>query len=197
MTKRGAAAAAFMAAAAVGVGIVVTGPASGAVVPQARATLVNTAGDVVGEVVFKGHGSHANLVEVDVTAPAAPGLGAFHGFHVHTVGNCNPTPSGSSNVPFGSAGGHWNPGAATHGAHAGDMPSLLFTADGTAHATFETDRFDVDSLLDAGGDGAAVILHAGADNFANVPPAYGAANATTLATGDAGPRYACGVITEP
>ena len=58
--------------------------------------------------------------------------------------------------------------------------------------TFETDRFTVDQLFDA--DGSAIIVHANADNYANIPAVYGAPNATTLSTGDAGARFACGLI---
>jgi Cu-Zn family superoxide dismutase len=85
-----------------------------------------------------------------------------------------------------------------HGDHAGDMPPLLVTADGDAWATFVTDRFTLDELRDA--DGSAVMVHAGRDNLANIPPErYSAAgvpgpDATTLMTGDAGARVACGVI---
>ncbi len=39
----------------------------------------------------------------------------FHGFHVHETGRCE-RPS------FTSAGGHFNPTGAPHGAHAGDLP---------------------------------------------------------------------------
>jgi Cu-Zn family superoxide dismutase len=126
-------------------------------------------------------------------------LGDFHGFHVHTTGVCTPAPSGATNVPFGSAGGHWNPTGAGHGSHTGDLPSVLVQADGRAHQELDTDRFDVQELLDA--DGSAVILHAGRDNFANIPAAYSSGeppvpgpNAATLSTGDAGGRYACGVV---
>jgi Cu-Zn family superoxide dismutase len=98
-------------------------------------------------------------------------------------------------VPFGSAGGHWNPTGVNHGSHLGDLPSALMTAEGETYAEFETDRFNVVDLLDTAGDGSAVVLHAGADNFANIPLVpYGEANAATLATGDAGGRYACGVV---
>ena len=69
---------------------------------------------------------------------------------------------------------------------------LLVKADGTAEVTEQTDRFTVDQLFD--GDGSAVIVHANADNYANIPAVYGTPNATTLATGDAGARFACGVI---
>jgi Cu-Zn family superoxide dismutase len=167
---------------------------AGAAKPLARAVLLNTSGAEVGEVVFKGPGAYADRVEVEIYAPAAPNLGSFHGLHIHTTGVCNPLPSGPTNVAFGSAGGHWNPEGVNHGAHRGDLPSALITAEGETYAEFETDRFTVSSLLDAAGDGSAVILHVAADNFANVPPTYGTMNANTLATGDAGGRHACGVI---
>ena len=164
--------------------------------PLARATLVDMHGVEVGKVVFKGVGKYANRVKVDINAPKAPNLGSFHGLHIHTTGACNPEPSGLTLVPFGSAGGHFNPDPGqTHGAHAGDLPSVLLTASGEAYAEVETARFDVSSLLDA--DGSAVVLHAAPDNFANIPtrsPYPPAPDATTLATGDAGGRYACGVV---
>jgi Cu-Zn family superoxide dismutase len=70
------------------------------------------------------------------------------------------------------------------------MPVLLVNADGTGRTKFTTDRFQVDDPFD--GDGSAVVLHAGADNFANIPVRYAPAgpDATTLATGDAGARFA-------
>ncbi len=47
------------------------------------------------------------------------------------------------------------------------MPSLLAVGEGgRAHAMFVTDRFSVEELLDA--DGSAVMVHADADNFANI-----------------------------
>ena len=64
-------------------------------------------------------------------------------------------------------------------------------------------RFNVDKLTPAEVVGRAVVLHAGPDNFGNVPvgPAtdqYTAgptALAKTQATGNAGDRFGCGVIT--
>ena len=62
-----------------------------------------------------------------------------------------------------------------------------------------TDAFTMDDLLT--GEKTAIIIHAGADNFANIPPErYSQTNgtpgpdATTMSTGDAGKRVACGVI---
>lgn len=195
--KRVAAAATLIAGGAVSITLATSGPA-GADRAVARATLYNGASppEVVGEVVFRGHGSHADRVDVEISLPpGAPGAGTFHGFHVHTVGTCV--------APFTTASGHWNlVSGATHGAHTGDMPSILIGADGTAAASFETPRFNVNDMFDA--NGSAVILHAGADNFGNVPIGGGkyedpngwytnSAGGTSF-TGDAGARYACGVV---
>jgi Cu-Zn family superoxide dismutase len=128
----------------------------------------------------------------------APG---FHGFHIHSVGICDPraTDATGAVVPFASAGGHLNPGGATHGHHAGDLPVLFVAADGKASAAFETDSTTFAQIFDA--DGAALIIHAGPDNLANIPTRYSAngvagPDAATLATGDSGGRFACGVITK-
>jgi len=112
----------------------------------------------------------------------------FHGFHIHAVGVCE--------APFTSAGGHFNLPGNPHPAHSGDMPVLLINTDGTGEARFETDRFGISDLFDA--DGSAIIIHAGPDNYANIPARYAASgpDEMTLATGDSGARAACGVIRE-
>jgi Cu-Zn family superoxide dismutase len=117
----------------------------------------------------------------------------FHGFHVHAVGVCDPA------TGFTSAGGHFNPTGAPHGDHAGDLPLLLVNADGTAQATVVTDRFTIDQLLDA--DGSAMVVHAAADNYANIPTRYHSHDANvygpdpvTLSAGDSGDRIACGRV---
>jgi Cu-Zn family superoxide dismutase len=153
---------------------------------RAVAALNDASGQKVGIAVFQ-----ESRGEVEVSAEVwrvAPG---FHGFHVHTTGECVP--------PFTSAGGHYNPDGVPHGDHAGDMPSLLVNQDGTAELEFETDRFTLSDLSDA--DGSAVIVHAGRDNFANIPTRYHShtydtfgPDTDTLATGDAGARAACGVV---
>jgi Cu-Zn family superoxide dismutase len=154
---------------------------------DARSTLRNAAGVEVGSVKLEQEGDSVKL-KVKVEGTVAPG---FHGFHVHTTGNC---------APFSSAGGHYNPDGAgvTHRNHAGDLPVLYVDTDGEAEARFSTDRFALVDLFDA--DGSAFILHANPDNYANLdlilplPLPYGPSNAVTLATGDAGSRIACGVI---
>jgi superoxide dismutase, Cu-Zn family len=154
---------------------------------RATAVLHDEAGQRVGVAVFKKrHG------KVTVSAAVSRLEPEFHGFHVHTVGECEP--------PFDSAGGHFNPEGVPHGDHAGDLPSLLVNEDGTGQLQFTTDRFSISDLFDA--DGSALIVHMGRDNYANIPPdryiqretGMPGPDETTLATGDAGARAACGVI---
>jgi|Tabmets5t2r1_1033131.scaffolds.fasta_scaffold01148_3 Cu-Zn family superoxide dismutase len=154
----------------------------------AVATLQDASGADVGWARFERDGA---AVHVKARAYGLPP--GFHGFHVHAVGVCDGA------VGFASAGGHYNPAGASHAHHAGDLPSLLVKQDGTAELDFRTDGFTVDQLLDL--DGSAVIVHAGADNFGNIPSRYLSSatlipgpDATTLATGDSGARAACGVV---
>ena len=192
---RRSAAIASAATALVVVVVVAGGDPAGAVKPLAEATIRNASGVEIGTIVFSGSGVHADraTVELDLSADA-PGLGAYHGLHVHAVGTCTPP-------AFTSAAGHWNLAATSHGSHTGDLPSVLIGPDGTASAEVETHRFAVSQLFDA--DGSAIVLHAGTDNFGNVPigagryqdpDAWYAAPTGTGNTGDAGARYGCGTF---
>jgi Cu-Zn family superoxide dismutase len=148
----------------------------------AGATLRDASGAKVGRV-WLHEQRRSGTITVLVTARGLqPG---FHGFHIHTTGRCDPP-------GFTTAGGHLNPTGATHGSHAGDLPSLLVNGDGTGVLATATDRFSLADLGDA--DGSAVIIHSGPDNFANIPPRYGAPDQETLNTGDSGTRVACGVV---
>ena len=94
---------------------------------------------------------------------------------------------------FTAAGGHFNPTDASHGDHAGDLPTLLVNEDGTGMLAAATDRFSLADLRDA--DGSAVIVHELPDNYANIPDRYTPpADEETLSTGDAGSRLACGEL---
>ena len=155
----------------------------------ASAELLGADGEVAGSVIvtelaFPDEGDRALGVWASVRA-LEPG---FHGFHIHATGSCEP----DAEDPFSSAGGHLDPEGVAHGGHAGDLPSLRARDDGIALAYFIIDAFSVDELLDA--DGSAFVVHAGRDNFGNIPERYGVADDATLGTGDAGPRVACGVI---
>jgi Cu-Zn family superoxide dismutase len=160
---------------------------------DAVATLKDAEGDSVGVVRFDAR--RGGRVEVEAEVNNVAPADEFHGFHVHTTGKCDPT----TEVPFSSAGGHFNPDATIHGEHAGDFPVLLVKPGGRAEARFETRRFRLAQLFDE--DGSAVIVHAGRDNYANIPERYHShteevfgPDSVTKATGDAGDRFACGVV---
>jgi len=166
-----------LSAAVILVGVFAWGEASA---QTAKAELRNAKGEKVGDLTLT---QEVDGVKVAVEARNLPP--GFHGFHIHAVGKCEP--------PFTSAGGHFNPANQTHPIHAGDLPNLLVDADGKASAVLKTARFKVADLFDA--DGSALIIHADPDNHANVPARYRPdPDASTLATGDAGGRIACGVI---
>jgi superoxide dismutase, Cu-Zn family len=148
----------------------------------ARAVLRDATGTKVGRVWLREHRRSGTVAVLLTARNLEPG---FHGFHIHTTGRCD-APA------FTTAGGHLNPGGATHGNHAGDLPNLLVNDDGTGMLATLTDRFSLDDLRDA--DGSAVMIHSGRDNYANIPPRYGTPDQETLDTGDAGARVACGVV---
>lgn len=146
-------------------------------------------------------GGYATVtVETSTPGELTPG---FHGMHIHQVGKCEANsvaPTGGAPGNFNSAGGHFQvPGHSGHPA-SGDLSSLQVREDGSAKIVTTTDAFTAEELTS--GAGTAIIIHEKADNFANIPPErYQQVNgdpppdAATLATGDAGARVACGVIT--
>ena len=102
-----------------------------------------------------------------------------HGFHIHETGDC-------SAADFSSAGGHFNPGHKSHGAadaaekHAGDMGNITADSKGKAKLTIELTGVSIggaDGIL-----GKSVIIHEKTDDYKTQP------------TGNAGARWACGVI---
>lgn len=101
------------------------------------------------------------------------------GIHVHTTGKCD-------GPKFETAGGHWNPIGAKHGlsnpqgAHYGDMPNLTVASDGTGKMEYMIRDAGLAEMLDD--DGAALVIHAGADDQMTDP------------AGDSGDRIACGVF---
>lgn len=106
-----------------------------------------------------------------------------HGLHIHSIGRCDPP-------DFTSAGPHWNPTGKMHGRdapngpHMGDFPNLIVGTDGSGRleAVLPGARLASGStpLLDA--DGAAIVIHAAADDYKTDP------------SGNSGARVACGVF---
>lgn len=198
-TIAGVAAAGLFGAAAVAF----TAETAGAHERWAQASLRSADGTRLGSVSFADdHDSDFTAVTIWLRNAAA--VEAFHGIHIHandTTANgagCIADPTQPSSTWFVSADGHWKKDPTElHGHHAGDLPSVFVNADGTAKL-----RFVVDKLTPRQVVGRAVILHAGPDNFGNVPVGTGAdqytagatAVAKTQATGNAGDRFGCGVI---
>ena len=107
-----------------------------------------------------------------------------HAIHFHQVPKCEAP-------DFKSAGGHFNPESKKHGFdnpeghHAGDVKNFTVGADGKANAELQ----DTDVTLKDGPhslltNGAAIVLHAKADDYKTDP------------SGSSGDRVACGVITK-
>ena len=148
-----------------------------AVGQSAEAQMSGPDGSPMGTVTLE-QGPNGLLVSAELSG-LSPGA---HGFHIHTVGTCEPD--------FSAAGDHFAPDGNEHGlmhaegAHAGDLPNIHATADGDARADFFTSRMTLadgaaTSVFDS--DGSAVIVHAKPDSYA--------------AEAGAGDRVACGVIT--
>jgi len=146
--------------------------------PTAAATLHGREGTTIaGEATFTDLSDGTVRVVVHVVGVDGEGL---HGFHLHETGDC-------SAADFSSAGGHFNPTGAIHGApdsaehHAGDLGNIEILADGSAHVELIAHGITVGE-----GEGSvvgrSVILHEAADDYQTQP------------TGAAGGRLACGVI---
>lgn len=161
---------------------------------DAKAVLRDVDGTRVGKVKFEGNrdGTVVKVTLHDVTV----GLDQYHGLHLHANDASGPCDAAAAAGPFTNVGGHWNPTGAVHGGHAGDLPSIQVLDDGSGRARTLTGRFDPADI-----DGRAVILHAGPDNFANIPTRYvtgeppvAGPDAATNGAGDAGGRIACGIV---
>jgi Cu-Zn family superoxide dismutase len=110
-----------------------------------------------------------------------------HGFHLHAGASCAPGPNAAgAMIAAGAASGHYDPAAT--GAHLGplgqghegDLPLIHVAPDGTATQTLAAPH--IPSIADARGH--AIVIHAGGDNYSDMPAPLGGGGA----------RIACGVI---
>lgn len=119
-------------------------------------------------------------------APALSGLTpGNHGFHIHEKPECAAGLKDGKPAAGLAAGGHYDPastgkheGPAGKG-HLGDLPILTVGADGRATETVVAPRLKTGDVK-----GRSLMIHAGGDNYADVPEKLGGG----------GGRIACGVI---
>lgn len=130
---------------------------------------------ISGSVTLNTTASGRVLVKIDVTGVPA----GVHGVHLHETGDC-------SAEDYTSAGGHIA-GDHQHGVlveggpHPGDLPNMTVGEDGNLQGEVFLDLLEIDTMI-KDDDGAAFIIHAGADDY------------QTQSAGDAGARIACGVF---
>ncbi len=135
----------------------------------------------LGQVVFADDGKGGLDILVEVAGlPPGP-----HGMHIHEKPSCAPGLKDGKNVAGLAAGGHFDPahsgkheGPGKPG-HKGDLPFITADAQGTAKA-----KLHAPGLTTAEIRGRSLMIHAGGDNYADVPAPLGGGGA----------RIACGVI---
>lgn len=161
-------------------------PGTGPIEQAPAVPLVAASGEVLGEIAA---GDSAEGAVLKLTGRGLPP--GSHGVHIHDVGLCEgPT--------FESAGSHWNPENKQHGLqnpqgpHRGDLPNVTVGDDGRAEVTMTVQGSNLagsraygssNTILDE--NGAALVVHSGADDFKTDP------------SGNSGDRIACAVLGAP
>nr|WP_310523943.1 superoxide dismutase family protein [Polymorphobacter sp.] len=169
----------FLLTACAGSNVTSMGKTGGAAPPLIISTdLVGNTGNPIGTASVRQEPEGTRVLATITGLP--PGTYALH---LHAVGRCE-TPD------FITAGGHFNPAMKQHGSlnpmgeHAGDLPNIEIGAD--RKGSFDALRPGLrlvdgtSPLIDI--DGAAIVLHAGPDDYKTDP------------AGNAGARIACGVL---
>ncbi len=129
---------------------------------------------------------------VEIVAQVQGLTTGLHGFHIHANGQCAPGPDAATGktVPFGAAGGHFDPGMShQHGqpgtaadkAHAGELPNINVGADGRGTVRYVNSNVTL-TPGKASVMGRALVVHEKEDDYKSNP------------AGNSGGRVLCGVI---
>jgi Cu-Zn family superoxide dismutase len=108
-----------------------------------------------------------------------------HGFHLHENPSCEPAEKDGKKVAAQAAGAHYDPATTkAHkgpggGGHKGDLPRLMVSDKGDA-----TEKMEVDGIALSDFEGRTLMIHAGGDNYSDVPKPLGGG----------GDRIVCGVV---
>ncbi len=140
----------------------------------------NGVGNIIGMIVFEDTQKGLKIM------PNLAGLEeGQHGIHVHENPGCGPMEKDGKMVPGLAAGGHFDPdntgrheGPSGQG-HLGDLSVLYVDAAGKATRSMWALRLTTSELA-----GRAIIIHAGGDNYSDIPKKLGGGGA----------RAACGVV---
>ncbi|AYO55777.1 superoxide dismutase family protein [Acinetobacter wuhouensis] len=135
-------------------------------------------GGIIGTVNFQ---DSPNGLKINTELSQLPS--GYHGFHIHEKGSCEPDEKDGKMGAALAAGGHFNPHKSAHGTpndgHMGDLPVLNVDSNGNAKTTLIAPRLKLADI-----QGLAVMIHAGGDNYSDLPKPLGGG----------GERIACGVI---
>ena len=140
----------------------------------------NGVGKEIGKVSIK-QNQYGVVLTPDLT-DLTPGV---HGFHMHENPSCDSKEKDGKKTPALAAGGHNDPtGAKRHGSpwgdgHQGDLPALFVDSAGNANQPVLAPRLKLADL-----QGRSLMIHAGGDNYSDLPAPLGGGGA----------RVACGVI---
>jgi superoxide dismutase, Cu-Zn family len=109
-----------------------------------------------------------------------------HGFHIHDKGDCGVGMNQGKPAAGFAAGGHYDPahtkkhlGPLSTAGHRGDLPVLVVDSRGDATEAVTAPHLTVEQIR-----GRSVMIHAGGDNYSDIPAPLGGGGA----------RIACGVI---
>ena len=171
----------FVLLSVLGLILLISGAAfAGDIVVQMNLITDQGAGKSIGTVTISD--TPQGLLLVPMLSGLMPGT---HGFHVHQNADCGPAMKDGKQVAGLAAGGHYDPaGTGKHEGpsgkgHLGDLPALNVGADGKATTSVLAPRLKTADLM-----GRSLMIHAGGDNYSDMPAALGGG----------GGRIACGII---